>query len=260
MRLDRVLATFAFIASATVYTAEIDTYEFHRCDNSQVVTLNTLFEHLEIALPLTITEMQKGSASQHGYSAFFKSDTNIPYATSILEKLIYRDRIPLADDTLHRIRLVCVSADDEETKGWYNAWLASHTRQLQQVGFGAGPDRIGLSVEDSADVLLFPTFWALHEQAGEEDCPRVVQRRGRPRAVPNTTQLARNQVGVIVLQLLNKYLLDVPGSLLMEEVFVINECIELRAEEQRSNAMNYAMLVSGECCILPFVVAVWTSR
>ena len=243
-----VLVLPATRAQSAYSTRLVEGYDYYRCDPAQINALGNLFRSLDTDIPLAIVEVMKGFASEYGYPSFFKSQGNIVPVRSTFEKLVYHERVPL-EGHKENIRIICVNYADAETEHWYASWL-SHDRELHDIGSGAGPDRIGVSLTKSRELLLFPTFWELKVSADENDCPRIIKRRDRARAIPNTTQLARNQIGVLVQQLVNKYIHLQEVNL--EESFVIDDCIGLASEQQPLNAMNYAMLVSGTYDIICF--------
>lgn len=213
--------------------------------NSKAAKLQALLPLVRQNLQVAIQDAKKGTTSRHGYTAFFKSNTNQAAVTSVFQKMSAGDPVPVSADRAMRLgsltaspSFACMEEGDGFTAHLYAECLARNT----------GTRFDALMTWDATElVMICPSFWTLPAGLTSPSCPAVVDNR----ATPNDEALIRSMYGTIVHMLANVYL---PGSLdygnsVVEQVNDVQDAIELNETESLVNANNYALYAA---CELPF--------
>jgi len=217
-------------------------YQIRNCNagrpNSQAAELLNLLPQIYDNLVAVIEDAKKGTASDHGYEAFFHNNNNVPYVQSIFTKIAKGVPVPLqntegrATNPLMNLgwpTIVCIQPGDPETLG-----LKSGCDEHSNVPAGT---------QDNY-VVLCPLFWESDKEAESFDCPRV----RRNTLTPNDDDLVRNQQAVLVHELVHVY--GVVNHLRWQdgnfEKYKLRDAADLDEEQALRNAPNFAYYYSGQ--------------
>ncbi|KAL9135213.1 MAG: hypothetical protein Q9175_003597 [Cornicularia normoerica] len=216
--------------------------------DSKAARLQALLPLIWQNLQIAIQDVKKGTASQHGYTAFFKSNANQAAVMDLFQKVSAGDAIPISADRAMRLgsltaspSFACMAEGDSFTAHLYAECLArsTGTRFSPLMTWGA-----------TEIIMICPSFWTLPAGLTRANCPKVVDNK----AAPNDEALIRSMYGSIVHMLVNVYLpesLDY-GNSVVEEVINVQDAVALNATESMVNANNYALYAGGEHGLLPF--------
>ena len=190
-----------------------------------------------------LVDLQQGVASQHGFTAFFKTNDNKDAVTSLYQKIAlgdgFMDRCTIVP--YENITFTCPEVTE------YSA---------------DGPDGCARNIRISAFyrtelpylVNICPTFYRLPKTADPRRCPSVRKNK------MTETGLSFTQVGTLVHELGHIYgadpAPDLPCSVTTDENAIVNAsdvlevyraqaCAELPANRQILNAQNFALYYSG---------------
>ena len=206
-------------------------YKIWRCGKNisggRADQLISLLQEIGNDLPTIVVDANQGTDSQYGYQAFFKTNDNIPFVTDTFGKMSDSASVNVGGQE-QQVVFVCANPGDPVVATVYNNMMATQPRAAAYSAFGNNA------------IYLFPFFWALSRKPYPFRCPHV--RNGI--CSPNSDYLGRTQYATIVHELADKYLhLNDMNAM---DVYNIQDCIDLPANEQIDNAENYAMYVSGE--------------
>ncbi|KAI4162074.1 MAG: hypothetical protein LQ342_004244 [Letrouitia transgressa] len=190
----------------------------------------------------------EANPSQHGYTAFFKTEAHKPIVKDLLTRVVngdtFLDRCLVAPTA---ITMDCVSPFVWDNPDEYTKFYQS------------GPNNfVAFFIFDHPNIMrLCPRFFALPEKAQLEDCPSV--RRNKMTNAPN---LAFHRLGVLTHELAHKYgasgddedlafpckdITEPDDDMLVANgTFAIQDCAQLSADKQLKNAQNYAFYVGCE--------------
>ncbi|KAF6237495.1 hypothetical protein HO173_004385 [Letharia columbiana] len=210
--------------------------------DSKAAKLQALLPLIWQNLQVAIQDVKKGTTSQHGYTAFFKTDTNQAAVTDLFHKISAGDPVPVSADRATRLgsptaspTFACMEEGDAFTAHLYAECLARNTGTISATLMTWGATEI---------VFICPSFWALPAGLTRASCPRVV----RNRASPDDEALIRSMYGSVVHMLAHVYVpesLDY-GNSVVQEVDGVQAAIELNATESLVTASNYAFYAAGE--------------
>lgn len=215
----------SIIAEDTVSSGN---FLIHLCNSgqpdSEASKLQELLPQVYNGLQKVIADLQLGTASEHGYSTFFKDDSSIAEVQSVYQSMaagagvvlgrgrnidpisirhptyICANNVP-ATDLLYQY---CMSAPNSPLMSWLNTEL----------------------------MPLCPLFWTIKKQAMLSDCPLVVANT----LTPNDDRLLQNKEALLVGNLVHLY-----HDFLEELVVKITDASELSTSESLVNAPNYAL-------------------
>ena len=186
-----------------------------------------------------LIDVKKGTASEHGYTAFFKTDDNKEKVTSVYRKLLagggFQDRCEITPS--ENITFSCpeVSAYDP------NAFSCARTPHMKAF----------VRSDRSWNVQICPSWFSLPKIATAALCPAVVENK------MTETQLGITQVGVLIHEISHLYgadafltesctdLMNLSSFSDANETYNAQACAELPADQQVLNANNYALYAGG---------------
>ena len=212
-------------------TVSSGNYLIHLCNseqpNSQASYLQALLPQIYDGLQNVIADLQRGTASTHGYSAFFKDDSSKAEVLQVYQKMAAGSNfIPKQSHYARRLRhptFICAN-NIPETDLLYNlCQLHDETPLLYWRGTELMP--------------LCPLFWIFKKHPAPSDCPLVIANT----LTPNNDQLLRNQAAFIVSNLVHLYQ-NVSGP---DLVLGIADASALNASSSLKNPSNYAFYYAG---------------
>lgn len=194
-------------------------------------------------LQLVLTDLELGTASPHGFSTFFKSNTNLP-----IVRQVYRAIADGKDLPTGRPIIECACPDVVDHEALYRAFL-----------YVCGPrppsfkHHLASTLVDHGTVVLCPSFWAFKDFPDVDDCVPVAGRRGRKRFLDDGRSLGDTRFSVLVHELVHLYN-PLDRANWTEEVYDIQRCGELDGEKSVANSQNwafYADAVRAGCTKFP---------
>ena len=220
--------------------------------NYQIINCNTgkpqaEAEFLQQLLPLVrkqilrlLLDANRGTRSQHGFRAFFKSNKAIKIVRRVFEGIADGKPIPLTAERAQLIgsntatpRLICVREAGGDPSLSY---LMEGCRRQE----GAA-----IYVMDGREVIhICPLFWHLPAGHTKEKCPTVVDNK----LTPDDPTLVATMYGALVHELVHLYnpatrSTAVEGA---EEVYDVQKAVDLDAKASLKNANNYALYAAGK--------------
>lgn len=222
-------------------TVSSGNYLIHLCNSgqpdSEASKLQKLLPQVYNGLEKVIADLQLGTASTHGYSAFFKNDSSIAEV-----QLVYQKMAAGAGVVLGRGRNIDPISIRHPT--YICANNVPETDLLYQYCMDA-PNTPLMSWKNTELMPLCRFFWTIKKQARLSDCPLVVANT----LTPNDDRLLNNQEALLVGNLVHLY-----HDYLDELIVNIAEASELSTSESLQNVPSYALYYAGKRLIFPIVV------
>ena len=200
---------------------------------SQASILQDLLPKVWTHLQAVITDVQLGTSSTHGFTAFFKTNDNKAAVQARFQKLIDGPPIvltPQRAQLTHRPTapptFICANQGDTYSEKIYNQLCEPN----MHIPAGQRPD--------TEVMVLCPLFWRMRQDGWIEPlsgfCPRLINNA----LLPNSGALTFNLMSVIVHELIHVYgAQQPPGG---RETYTIQNAVELNATESMKNAANFA--------------------
>lgn len=201
---------------------------------SEASKLQNLLPQVYNGLQKVIADLQLGTASTHGYSAFFKNNSNQAEVMLVYQRMaagasvVFGQGRNIDPISLKQPTFVCAN-NAPETATLYEYCMRRPNTPL-------------MSWMHTELMPLCPSFWAIKKQARLSDCPLVVANT----LTPNDDRLLRNQEALLVGILVHLYH-DYYENLAV----TITDASELSASESLVNPLNYAHYYAGERCRFP---------
>lgn len=219
------------LLASTEDTVSSGNYLIHLCNSgqpgSQASELQDLLPQVYNGLQKVIADLQLGTASTHGYSAFFKDDSSTAEVLLAYKRMAAGASVALGQGrninsvALRRPTFVCANAVPE-TDLLYQYCMRSNSPLM--------------SWKQSELMVLCPIFWNFKKQARLSDCPLVVANT----MTPNDERLLKTQEALLVGVLVHLYH-EVNDVM----VVAITDASELSASASLTNPPNYALYYSG---------------
>ncbi|KAL9029320.1 MAG: hypothetical protein Q9196_002426 [Gyalolechia fulgens] len=187
------------------------------------------------ALQPVLSDLELGTASRHGFSTFFKSNANRPIARQVYRAIADGKDLPTGKPVIE-----CASPDVGYTEEQYRTFLLlcdPHPPLFQSKQAAA--------VVEHGTVVLCPTFWDSDDFPGIDDCVPIGGRRGRKRFLASGASLGNTKYSVLLHELMHLYN-PLDGANRTDEVYDIQRCAELDADQSVANAENWAFYADGE--------------
>lgn len=222
---------------STEDTVNSGNYLIHLCNSgqpgSEASKLQNLLPQLYNGLQKVITDLQLGTASTHGYSAFFKNDSSKAEVLLVYQKMAAGASVALGRGrnidpiSLKHPTFICAN-NAPETNFLYQYCISTPNTPL-------------MSWTRTELIPLCPLFWTIKKQARLPDCPLVVANT----LTPNDDRLLQNQEALLVGSLVHLY-----HDFFHEDMVVtITDASELSSSESLINPPTYALYYAGECSI-----------
>ena len=223
-------------------------YKILLCDSEQIHSHAT---HLQSLLPLVkhgmenaIVDVDMGTTSTHGFTAFFKTNTSQSVVWNVFKAIADNADAevfpsgPRGPSELRQPTFVCLNEGQQDTEAIYKRLCMD-------------PDTaVPMAKATNSEVLVIcPLFWRLPSLPTVNMCPSLVDNK----LVPTIPSLAANQYGVIVHELTHIYKLDAAVGMMGEgEVYDTQGAVELSPGASLMNANNFALYACGGRCSRSF--------
>lgn len=211
-------------------------YLIHLCNSgqpgSEASKLQNLLPQVYDGLQRVIIDIQLGTASTHGYSAFFKNDSSKAEVLQVYQEIAAGASIAVGRGrgrntnpiSLRHPTFICAN-DAPETDLLYQYCIGSPSSPL-------------MIWRETELIVLCPFFWENKEAPALSDCPLVVANS----ITPNDDRLMGSQEALLVGGLMGLYHQYEFGM-----VSTITDASELSASESLKNAPNYGFYYACEC-------------
>ena len=207
---------------------------------ARTVLVDAIVSMQKLLITKIVPDGRQGTASQHGYSAFFKANRNRHQVLSLYERMVRGDQITnrcLVSSS--QIIFQCVSqvpsvaADDRNARLCAQYWSGTTAFYTS--------DRPNI-------IVICPHFLRMRMLPQSKDCPFI-----RRNKMAGSLRLAENQVGVLIHKLAHLYganpvqnmpctdMMDPDIIIFPDEVYGMQQSAELPAEQQLTNAQNFAL-------------------
>ena len=216
-------------------TVSSGNYLIHLCNSgelgSEASYLQSLLPQVYDGLQKVILDLQR-TASEHGYSAFFKDDSNKAEVLQVYQKMaaganVYVGRL----DHVSERRPTFACANDVPKTHLPYQYCKPRTPLMTWV--------------HTEIIFLCPLFWMMAQKTLPSDCPLVVANT----LTPNDDRLLQNQEALLVGSLVHLYH-DFDSNIIV----TITDASELSASQSLINAPNYALYYAGERLLLPMLL------
>ena len=204
--------------------------------------------YLQSFLPLVhnvirsvLLDLRHGTASRHGFSAFFKTASNAAVVKDVFLHMLNGTPIPDIENlgAVYRPTFRCVNNVTSDQ------WLLDACTNLEAVAF---------VYRDKEFVILCPFFRTLITDYSLRWPPtRYYPTIINNEVIPNSKLLGINQFASIIHELAHMYI-DAPmwesrtGPMINppSEVLKLGDCVALNATASTKNAQSYALYAAGE--------------
>lgn len=198
--------------------------------NSEASILQNLLPQVYDGLQNVIADLQLGTASTHGYSAFFKNDSSKEEVLLVYQNMAAGASVAFGQGrnidpiNLRRPTFMCVNDVPETDLLYQLCKRATNTPFMYWMETELMP--------------VCPFFWTIHrKKARQSECPLVVANT----LTPNDDRLLSNQEALLVGTLAHLYHDYGDGK-----VVRIKDASELSASESLRNPPNYGLYYAGE--------------
>lgn len=215
-------------------------YQIRNCDagrtGSMAADLQALLPQIYDNIQAVITDVKLGTASRHGYAAFFHNNNNIDYVQDIFMKIAAGSLVPLHNAegrTTNPIlnmglpTIVCIRPGDPAVSGLYEGCK----------------DLSNIAGHKDNFILLCPSFWEFDDEPESFDCPRLRKNT----LTPNDETLANNKQATLVHELAHLY--GVTSGLRWQdghfEAYKVRDATDLDEKDALKNAPNFAYYYAG---------------
>ena len=213
-------------------TVSSGNYLIHLCNSgqpgSEASKLQSLLPQVYNGIQKVIADLQLGTASTHGYSAFFKDDSSKAEVSQVFHKMAAGANVILHHvgnndrPYLRRPTFICAN-DVPETDYIYDICVRDRAPLMNWL--------------QTELIALCPLFWTIKQQATLSECPLVVANE----LAPNDDRLLKNQEALLVGSLMHLY-----HKQYDKMVMGIADVSELNSSESKLNAPNYALYYAGK--------------
>ena len=240
-----VLSLFLLLAAATTNYAAADSpdiissgnYLIHPCKAEEpsynATYLQQLLPQIHTSLQAVIADANLGTASKHGYGAFFETNDNIEEVVRVYQHMVAGSDLLIKSFPGRnspglvpaRPTFVCI----EDTL---------ETTSIDQICSQQGKDVPSVIWTYSNTISICPQFW--EQKVGpvaRTDCPKL---RGQTLS-PNNDQLLLNQQAMIVHGLAHVY----GGQSMTDEIANIQDAVSLDSIAATTYANSFAYYYSG---------------
>lgn len=210
-------------------TVSSGNYLIHLCNSgqpdSEASKLQDLLPQVYNGLQKVIADLQLGTASTHGYSAFFKDDSSKAKILRVYQRMAVGASVALGGQgrninpiTIRHPTFVCANNVPETDLLYQHCMHAPNSPLMSWMQTELMP--------------LCPLFWTIKKQARLSDCPLVVANT----LTPNDDRLLKNQEALLVGNLVHLYH-RVSGDM----VVTITDASALNVSESLKHPPNYAL-------------------
>ncbi|KAL8848565.1 MAG: hypothetical protein Q9221_006398 [Calogaya cf. arnoldii] len=202
--------------------------------------LSSLLEDIAEDLPSIIIEAADGINSTHGFQNLFTSNDAASYVAEYFTRISSNAPVVI-NGKPQKIEFICLEKEDPFYAIYYRRMALSRI------------DIFGFSEEGTEKIFLPPYFFKIATDPAFYSCPFTGHRSG-DKNVYGGEKLGFTQWGVIIHELMDKYLDHDGRRDDFNETYAINKIVRLPPEQQRLNAENYAVFASAikaECEMWP---------
>lgn len=215
------------------------TYLIRHCNygepNSEASYLQSLLRQINIHLRDVIADAELGTASNKGYSAFFKSNENVHEVMRVYKAMAAEEDVIVPSlwnastpgTKPARPTFVCV--DDTPDDGGMYRQCVNEDSHVPMV-----------AMSETGTIALCPLFWDEDRvPLPRTDCPRLSGNT----VSPNIRALSQNQEAMIVYKLAELY-----GKVnkAPDVAMKIQDAVDLDAEDSIANPYNFALYYAGQ--------------
>ena len=223
---------------------------------SQSSYLRALLPQFQDALNGLLQDLALGNASQHGYSAFFKSDSSLNPTQKIFGDMANGSKVLTGvwDANTGRFTepprweaptFVCLNAGEKDTEGAYGMCQTAASASIAATSSGHQLHNVAGVAKNSGIVYLCPTFFHLPRVSRRASCPLVDSETNQ--FYGDGLSLTTNQYAILVHELFHVYN---KGNARISEVYEIQETVDLSEQASQVNAQNYAFYAACESYLI----------
>lgn len=229
-----IFAVALFQSVMTEDTVSSGQYLIHMCNsgqpNSEALELQRLLPQVYNGLQRVIADLKLGSASLHGYSAFFKDNSSQAEVLRVYESIAAGNSVTRSGNshTLRRPTFIC--ANNTPGTDLLYRFCTVH------------PDTALMTWVRTDLMPLCPLFWKVKSRVIQPDCPLVVANT----LTPNDHRLLENQEALLVGEMVHLYH-DVNQPFITR----ITDASDLNISQSLLNPPNYAFYYAGASSTIP---------
>ena len=245
----RICVTQTSVSAESNITT-IGPYEIDYCIANIAGPINPQVEYLRVFLPIfrsllfnLLQDLDRGTYSQHGYTAFFKTDDSVQAVRQIFDNIIDGSKIltgPWDRFTKNYTSppewkpplIACVNPGEPDTI-LAQERCEEHSNTTSSV--------VASVMKNSGIILICPVFFKLPRLARRPGCPVVDPATNK--FVNNGLDFAFTQYAVLVHEMVHVYN---TGASLEEEIYNIQEAVDLDPKSSLENAQNFALYAAGK--------------
>ncbi|KAL8872957.1 MAG: hypothetical protein Q9174_001506 [Haloplaca sp. 1 TL-2023] len=207
-------------------------YDIWECDGvGQGTGMEQLLPDIIASLDLVLADLERGTASRHGYRTFFKTNTNLASVKQVFGAMKAGYKV-----NGHYPEIRCLVQEGREKHDFYFDAMCRESR--------LGP-ALSAALPATVSVMVCPAFWNNPDFPNNDGCPAVSGRRGRRRFTDHGTGLSDTRLAVMIHELVHLYNPNDAGPE-GEEEYSLQGCADLDASRSLSHASNYALYAAGE--------------
>ena len=209
-------------------------YKIQHCSHNHATRFQLLLSLVRKATQNAIIDTNLGTASAHGFTAFFKTNTSEDTVRNIFQKIVQGADIdvlpydPHGVPDLRQPTFICVNEGHSIVQDIYDNVC---TKNIPAA-----------AVLNSNAIYICPNFWDQHIFPTIDVCPPLINNK-LGLTSPN---LVATQYGIVVHELAHLYGSGMWGQ--VREVYDAQGAVELDAAASLGNPNNYALYACGGLC------------
>ena len=215
-------------------STDVGNYKLQRCSHAHTARFQILLPLFRTSIENAINDANLGTASPHGFAAFFKTNTSQNAVRDVFQKIAQGSDIaiypkdPNSQPEMRQPTFVCVGRGHSDVRNVYDQVCAR--------------DIPAAVIVNSNVIYVCPSFWDEHIFPTIDACPPLFDNK-LPLTYPN---MAETQYGIVVHELAHLYGTETQGH--GREEYDVQGAVELDAAASLGNPHNYALYACGGWC------------
>lgn len=205
-------------------------YCYANSTTSQAAYLKAFLPQVFSSLEAVLRDLKLGTASRHGYKAFFKTDDNVEAVRDVFQKMIdgpdVLSGMATQEKRLTAPTFICANEGEPDT-AILRQTCGRPVRPVMYVG------------ENQGFVTICPLFWSLRRIPPRRACPSISDNQFASDGIA----LGQNQFAITVHELVHLFN---PHDDMRQEVYDIRDVFNLNATRSFENAHNFALYAAGK--------------